>query len=132
MCVSSSLLDKNFLLTHILDFIGMVTTMASTASPLFGALLVQYASWRWIFWVVPMVACPVAVVVFIMLPRYEARPSFRVALATTDYPSFLLRSVAILFILVSLSGVGVQYKTSSPRFYAFFAPGITAATGLVF
>jgi MFS family permease len=131
MCVSRSLLDKSFLLTRILDFLGMATTLATTASPLFGALLVQYASWRWIFWVVPMVACPIAIVVFIMLPRYEARPSFRSALTTTDYPGFLLRSVAILLILVSLSGVGVQYQVSSSRFWVLFAIGMTAATSLV-
>jgi hypothetical protein len=81
---------------------------------------------------VPMVAFPVAFVVLIVLPRHEAKPNIRATLANMDYAGALLVSATIILILVSLSGVGVQYKLSSPRFYAFFVPGMTAATGLVF
>lgn len=120
------------MLIRALVVFGLVTALSSTVSPIFGALLVQFASWRWIFWMVPMVAFPVAGVVYIVLSRYRTRTSIRSALANMDYAGTLLSSAAILFILVSLSGVGVQYRTSSPWFYAFFVPGIIAATGLVF
>lgn len=36
-----------------------------------GAIFVQYASWSWVFWFVAMVAFPIAIICFLLVPPQE-------------------------------------------------------------
>jgi MFS family permease len=43
--------------------------MSAVLGTIIGALLVQYTSWRWIFWMIALIAVPISILCIVLIPK---------------------------------------------------------------
>jgi predicted MFS family arabinose efflux permease len=43
--------------------------LSAVLGTIVGALLVQYTSWRWIFWMISLIAVPISISCIILIPK---------------------------------------------------------------
>ncbi|KAF1998715.1 major facilitator superfamily transporter [Amniculicola lignicola CBS 123094] len=109
---------------------GAVIALANGTGPFVGGALVDSVSWRWVFWIVPMLALPAAVLIFFFLPLKYEKGNYGEKVRKIDYGGILLNIAAVLLILIPLSGGGVQYAWDSPLVIAMLTVG--ACTTIAF
>lgn len=54
--------------------IGAITVLAPALGPIFGSIVVQFASWRYIFWLLAIANIVTFVLLFLFLPETNAQP----------------------------------------------------------
>ena len=102
---------------------GAVIALANGTGPFIGGALVDSATWRWVFWIVPMLAFPAALLIYFFLPlRYEGG-TYGEKIRKIDYGGIALNIAAVLLVLIPLSGGGVQYAWNSPLVIAMLTVG---------
>ncbi|KAH7131799.1 major facilitator superfamily domain-containing protein [Dendryphion nanum] len=111
-------------------YYGAVIAVANGIGPFLGGALVDSATWRWVFWIVPMLALPAAVLIFFFLPLKHDRGNYREKVQKIDYGGIVLNLAAVLLVLIPLSGGGVQYAWNSPFVIAMLTLG--ACTTIAF
>jgi MFS family permease len=94
--------------------LGAVLAMANGTGPFIGGALVGKATWRWVFWLVPMLAFPAAVVLFFFLPLRHEKGNYIAKIKKIDYGGILLNLAAVLLILVSLDTLYTLVNTNPP------------------
>lgn len=103
-----------------------VWSIAALLGPLVGGYFVDYASWRWIFYMnVPVCVLSVAIIYAYLHERHERR------FAKVDYLGagiFLFGVSALLFALLS----GAEYGWGSPLIVGLFAASVVLLTVFVF
>ncbi|KAG8772074.1 hypothetical protein FRC12_003256 [Ceratobasidium sp. 428] len=68
-----------------------------------GAILVQYASWRWIFWLISIIAIPISIACVLLIPKTPRNPEHKET--KFDFVGvFMLTVSAILFVYALTSG----------------------------
>ncbi len=83
-------------------YISGIFAVASTAGPLLGGLLTEFASWRWIF----LINLPLAAAAAAMSQRGLRRLSAGHAEARFDLPGALLLMAAITALMLAVSRIG--------------------------
>ncbi|KAI4595301.1 hypothetical protein KJ359_006975 [Pestalotiopsis sp. 9143b] len=104
--------------------IGAVLAVANGIGPFIGGAVIERATWRWVFWIVPMLAIPAALVIWFALPlRYDSGNHME-KVKKIDFGGILLSLASAVLILVPLSGGGISYAWDSATFIAMFIVGV--------
>ncbi|TEA22092.1 Efflux pump dotC [Colletotrichum sidae] len=103
--------------------LGAVLALANGVGPFVGGAVVQESTWRWVFWMVPIISAPAAVTILFCLPLKHARGGYADKVRKIDYGGIALNMAAVLLLLVPLSGGGVTYPWSSPFVVACVVAG---------
>jgi EmrB/QacA subfamily drug resistance transporter len=104
-------------LGRVMGIIGVPMLLGPVLGPVIGGLLIEYASWRWIFYVnIPIGAVALAFA-WRLLPRDEPRPEHRL-----DWKGLVLLSPGLALLVYALSEVGstgdVTGRNSTVAFFA--------------
>ncbi|KAL1608468.1 hypothetical protein SLS60_003410 [Paraconiothyrium brasiliense] len=110
---------------------GAVIALANGTGPFVGGALVDSVSWHWVFWIVPMLAVPAALLIFFFLPLKYEKGNYKEKVKKIDYGGIALNLAAVLLILIPLSGGGVQYPWNSPFVIAMLSVGGCTAIAFV-
>ncbi|KAK3367726.1 major facilitator superfamily transporter [Podospora didyma] len=103
--------------------LGAVIALANGSGPFLGGALVESLSWRWVFWLIPMLAVPAAIAILFFLPVRHESGNYVAKVKMIDYIGILLNLAAVLLILIPLSGGGDAYSWSSTQFIAMITIG---------
>lgn len=94
---------------HIQGYLSSVWGISAIMGPAVGGLLVEYASWRWVFWVsIPLGLLSLAGVWLFLDEKLEKRKP------KIDYTGALLMTATISSLMFVLVEGGVRYSWSSP------------------
>lgn len=111
----------------MLGWLGAVIAVSNGIGPFLGGAVVQSATWRWIFWMVPMLTLPTAAVILFFLPLKHRSGDYVEKIRKIDYGGVFLNIASTLLVLIPISGGGVQYAWSSPFFIAATTTGAVLA-----
>lgn len=82
--------------------IGVIHAIASGVGPFIGGALVEKASWRWIFWIVPIMSLPAALVILLALPLKHDKGNYAAKVKKIDFGGILLNLASVILLLVSI------------------------------
>lgn len=86
--------------------------------------MVEGGSWRWVFWMVPIMTLPTAVVLLLFLPLKHTSSDTLEKMGKIDFGGILLNIGSTLLLLIPLSGGGVTYAWSSAFFIGATVAGL--------
>ncbi|KAK1635821.1 major facilitator superfamily transporter [Colletotrichum phormii] len=107
--------------------LGAVLALANGVGPFVGGAVVQESTWRWVFWMVPIISAPAAVTILFCLPLKHRPGNYGEKVKKIDYGGIALNMASTLLLLVPLSGGGVTYPWSSPFVVAGVVVGAVLA-----
>jgi MFS family permease len=110
---------------------GAIIAIADGIGPFIGGALVDSATWRWVFWIVPMLALPAAILIFFFLPLKHSSGNYGEKMRQIDYGGICLNLAAVLLVLIPLSEGGVQYAWDSALVIAMLVVGCCTAIAFV-
>ncbi|KAJ4982718.1 major facilitator superfamily transporter [Stagonosporopsis vannaccii] len=105
-------------------WLGAVIALGNGIGPFLGGAVVEGGSWRWVFWMIPIMTLPTAVVLSSFLPVKHTSSATMEKLRKIDYGGILLNISSTLLLLIPLSGGGVTYAWSSGFFISTTATGV--------
>jgi MFS family permease len=111
----------------IVGWLGAIIALANGVGPFLGGAIVEGATWRWVFWMIPIMTLPTAVVILFFLPLKHRSGDHLEKMKKIDYGGVVLNIASTLLVLVPLSGGGVTYAWSSPFFIAGTVTGVVLA-----
>jgi EmrB/QacA subfamily drug resistance transporter len=123
-------------------YIAIAFAFATVVGPLIGGLLVEHASWRWVFYVNLPVGAAALAGLYLKLPAPEAagvegpdelqgiggRPRFR---APIDIAGAILLAGSTITLMLACIWGGDRYAWGSPTIIALIAGGAALAAALV-
>ncbi|CAI6324260.1 unnamed protein product [Periconia digitata] len=109
-------------------WLGAVIALGNGIGPFLGGAVVQGGSWRWVFWMMPIMTLPTVAVLIFFLPLKHTSSQTMEKIRKIDYGGIVLNIASTLLLLVPLSGGGVTYAWSSP----FFVGATVAGAVLTF
>ncbi|GLA93265.1 hypothetical protein AtubIFM61612_010459 [Aspergillus tubingensis] len=90
--------------------------IGTTLGPLFGGLIVQYTTWRWVFYLnVPIGAAAMVTLFLFLRVKFDSTPDYLQRLKRIDWLGNTLFVLAMISVLIALSWGGSQYPWSSFR-----------------
>ncbi|CAN9476799.1 unnamed protein product [Alternaria alternata] len=111
-------------------WLGAIIALGNGAGPFLGGAIVEGATWRWVFWIIPIMSVPTSMVILFFLPLKHRSGDHLEKIKKIDYGGMLLNIASTLLLLIPLSGGGVTYAWASPFFIACTAIG--AVLGVLF
>ncbi|RYN38905.1 hypothetical protein AA0115_g675 [Alternaria tenuissima] len=111
-------------------WLGAIIALGNGAGPFLGGAIVEGATWRWVFWIIPIMSVPTSMVILFFLPLKHRSGDHLEKIKKIDYGGMLLNIASTLLLLIPLSGAGVTYAWASPFFIACTAIG--AVLGVLF
>jgi MFS family permease len=111
-------------------WLGAVIALGNGAGPFLGGAVVEGATWRWVFWMIPIMAIPTSMIILFFLPLKHRSGDYLEKVRKIDYGGMVLNIASTLLLLIPLSGGGVTYAWASPFFIACTVAG--AVLGLLF
>lgn len=103
--------------------IGMWIGLGNVAGPFMSAGFSQYVTWRAFFWTLTPVVAIGGLVANFLLPNTRPTDTWRNSAKKIDYWGSLTSSVAIIFILIPISGGGVYFDWDSPMVISLLTVG---------
>ncbi|MGA2469078.1 MAG: MDR family MFS transporter [Solirubrobacteraceae bacterium] len=105
---------------RVMAITGVPTMLAPIIGPTIGGLLIDSASWRWIFYVnVPIgILATVLALRLIPAPKRDAQPP------RLDVPGLLMMATGLPLLTYGLAEVGLTGGFSSPKVFVSIAAGI--------
>jgi MFS family permease len=104
--------------------------LGNGAGPFIGGAVVEAATFKWVFWMIPIMTIPTSIVILFFLPLKHRSGDHLEKVMKIDYGGVLLNIASTLLVLIPLSGGGVTYAWSSPFFIACTVTG--AVVGVLF
>lgn len=86
-------------------FIGFSTGLGNVIGPFLAAAFISTATWRAFFWLLTPLAIICAAITFFLLPSKPPQTTLREGAEKIDYWGVLTISVAVIFLLIPISGV---------------------------
>ncbi|KAI4675921.1 uncharacterized protein J4E84_009897 [Alternaria hordeiaustralica] len=111
-------------------WLGAVIALGNGAGPFLGGAIVEGATWRWVFWIIPIMTVPTSMVILFFLPLKHRSGDYLAKVKKIDYGGMVLNIASTLLLLIPLSGGGVTYAWASPFFIACTVTG--AVLGVLF
>ncbi|KAI2687739.1 hypothetical protein DTO012A7_3692 [Penicillium roqueforti] len=114
------------------QYIGMifgVIALGTALGPLFGGLIVQHTTWRWVFYLnLPIGGVALVILILFLHVKYNQEKTFADKLTQIDWLGNVLFVATISAILIALSWAGAVYPWSS---YHVIVPLVIGMLGLV-
>lgn len=110
----------------MMSLISFVWGLSSVLGPTLGGFIVNYFSWRWIFFI----NVPLGIIAFIGIWKYLKETREKKRDVAIDYLGALTLSTTILALLSAFLLAGRTYPWTSPQILGLFV--ITVCSGLVF
>ncbi|OSS51522.1 hypothetical protein B5807_03768 [Epicoccum nigrum] len=105
-------------------WLGAVIALGNGVGPFLGGAVVEGSSWRWVFWMVPLLTTiPILVLIF-FLPLKHTSTGTLEKVKKIDFGGILLNIASTLLLLIPLSGGGVTYAWSSAFFIGVTLTGV--------
>ncbi|KDN62544.1 putative major facilitator superfamily transporter [Colletotrichum sublineola] len=120
----------SFFLVVLCGVLGAVLALANGVGPFIGGAVVQQSTWRWVFWMVPIICAPAAITILFCLPLKHQSGNYAEKVKKIDYGGIALNMASTLLVLIPLSGGGVSYPWSSP--FVIAAVTVGAVLGVLF
>lgn len=79
--------------------IGAVLALANGTGPFLGGAVVEKATWRWVFWMVPMLALPAALIIWFALPLRYDHGGYAAKVKKIDFWGIFLNLASVLLLL---------------------------------
>ncbi|KAF2501591.1 major facilitator superfamily transporter [Lophium mytilinum] len=111
--------------------LGAIIALANGTGPFVGGALVEKTTWRWVFWIVPMLAIPAALVILFFLPLRHDSGQYAAKVKKIDFGGVVLNLASVLLILIPLSGAGATYAWDSAFVIAMLTVGLCLAISFV-
>ncbi|KAF8860417.1 MFS general substrate transporter [Acephala macrosclerotiorum] len=125
ICDILPLRERGKFLAPIFGLIALGTALG----PFFGGLIVQYASWRWVFYLnLPIGGLTLILLVVFLDVNYDKETHFMVRIKRIDWIGNTFFVISMVSILIALSWAGALYSWSSFR---VLVPLILGLVGLV-
>ncbi|PVH95089.1 MFS general substrate transporter [Periconia macrospinosa] len=105
-------------------WLGAVIALGNGIGPFLGGAVVEGGSWRWVFWMIPIMTLPTVVVLLLFLPLKHTSSDPISKMKKIDYGGIVLNIASTLLLLVPLSGGGVTYAWTSPFFLGATITGV--------
>lgn len=105
--------------------LGACVGLGNMVGPFIAAGFVQHSTWRGLFWLISPLAALCCIICFFVLPTPKDAPvmSFKAVSDKIDYWGILAGSVAIIMILIPVSGGGSYFAWNSPMVIAMLVIG---------
>jgi predicted MFS family arabinose efflux permease len=98
--------------------LGAIIALANGIGPFLGGAIVQSATWRWVFWMIPIITLPTTAIIWFYLPLKHRSGEYMVKIKKIDYGGIVLNIASTLLLLIPISGGGVTYAWTSAFFIA--------------
>ncbi|KAF3041289.1 hypothetical protein E8E12_003253 [Didymella heteroderae] len=105
-------------------WLGAVIALGNGIGPFLGGAVVEGGSWRWVFWMIPIMTIPTTLVLLFFLPLKHVSSDTMEKMKKIDYGGIVLNIASTLLLLIPLSGGGVTYAWSSAFFIGATVAGI--------
>ncbi|KAG9128124.1 hypothetical protein FRC07_004740, partial [Ceratobasidium sp. 392] len=103
-------------------FLGAAVALGSGIGPLVGGAL-STAGWRWVFWFTAPISVACVAQLWWMLPQNKLSGNFLDKVRKVDFMGSFLSLVAVVCILVPISGGGIYYSWHSALVIAMLTVG---------
>ena len=80
--------------------LGAIIAVANGLGPFIGGAFVEHLSWRWTFWIVPMLAIPAGLIIFFFLPLKYTSSNTKEKMKKVDFGGVVLNLAGVILILV--------------------------------
>ncbi|KAG9110293.1 hypothetical protein FRC07_008204 [Ceratobasidium sp. 392] len=80
---------------------GATAAIGNVLGTMVGAIFVQYASWRWIFWLIAMIALPIAAACILLIPTTPSHEGAKVS--QLDFMGVSTLTAAIILFVYALT-----------------------------
>ena len=107
--------------------LGAIIALANGVGPFLGGAVVESSTWRWVFWMIPIVTIPTTAVIWFHLPLKHRSGGYVAKMRRIDYGGIILNLASTLLLLVPLSGGGVTYGWASPFLLSTISTGVVLA-----
>ncbi|KAF5724667.1 major facilitator superfamily transporter [Fusarium mundagurra] len=98
--------------------LGAIIALANGVGPFLGGAIVQSATWRWVFWMIPIITLPTTAIIWFYLPLKHRSGEYMAKIKKIDYGGIVLNIASTLLLLIPISGGGVTYAWTSAFFIA--------------
>ncbi|KAL6712840.1 hypothetical protein ACLMJK_009552 [Lecanora helva] len=96
--------------------VGAVSGIAFICGPLIGGAIISSTTWRWIFWMNPILSAPTfIIVVFLVHLKPPASSTMKQKIIKLDLPAFAIFLVSIVSLLLALQWGGTEYSWKNAR-----------------
>ena len=103
--------------------LGASLGLGNVIGPFIAAAFIMRSTWRGFFWLIsPLSACSIAVGYF-LIPTNVRKEGFRTNVKKIDFYGILASSIAVVFILLPISGGGSYFEWDSPMVISMLAIG---------
>ncbi|KAM0342506.1 hypothetical protein ACHAPU_009480 [Fusarium lateritium] len=103
---------------------GAITGLANGVGPFLGGVIVQSATWRWVFWMIPIITLPTTAMIWFYLPLKHRSGGYKDKMKKIDYGGVVLNMASTLLLLIPVSGAGVTYAWTSAFFISTFVTSV--------
>lgn len=112
--------------------LGAAIGISNIIGPFIAAAFVMKSTWRGYFWLLsPLIAVSMGVGYF-LIPNNARKDGFRTNLKRIDYFGILASSIAVIFILLPISGGGAYFEWNSPMVISMLAIGGCSLVAFIF
>ena len=90
--------------------------VGTAVGPVFGGLIVEYSTWRWVFYLsLPVGGTALVLLTAFLQVNYDKNTGFLVRVKRIDWSGNLLFMLSMVSMLIALSWAGTKYQWSSFR-----------------
>ncbi|KAF8677372.1 Major Facilitator Superfamily [Rhizoctonia solani] len=92
--------------SRAIGLFGAMGAIGNVLGTIVGAVLVEYTSWRWIFWLIAIIAVPISVICIILIPKTAQNKENKKS--TFDFVGVFLLTVAVILFVYALTSGSVE------------------------
>ncbi|CRK11111.1 hypothetical protein BN1708_010053 [Verticillium longisporum] len=112
--------------------LGGIIALANGVGPFLGGAVVESSTWRWVFWMIPIMVVPSSIVILFFLPLKHRSGNYVDKMKKIDYGGIILNVASTLLVLIPLSSGGVTYPWTSAFLISTLSIGGVLAVAFVF
>lgn len=113
-------------------FIGAAIGLAILIGPFIAAGFSMNATWRGFFWMLTPLLASSMIPAYFFIPNSTPKGNFRENLKKIDYYGVIASSIAVIFILLPISGGGAYFEWKSPMIISMLTIGACSFVAFIF
>lgn len=107
--------------------LGAIIAVANGIGPFLGGAVVESSTWRWVFWMIPIITIPTMFMIWFYLPLKHRSGDYVEKMKKIDYGGIFLNIASTLLVLIPFSGGGISYAWNSPFLISTITIGVVLA-----